>query len=111
MPDRDDWCLQAECAPNWDLAAAKAKKMRLAIAEQRHAQHRTVAGAPQSCSAPQALNGPDAAMMPPREDWTALDTRIDEMTPAFDTNVTVGLSWGFQLLSPNDTFRSTRWSC
>jgi hypothetical protein len=89
----------------------QSKKMRLAIAEQRHAQHRTVAGAPQSCSAPQALNGPDAAMMPPGEDWTALDARIDEMTPAFDTNVTVGLSWGFQLLSPNDTFRSTRWSC
>jgi hypothetical protein len=45
-------------------------------------------------------------MIPLGEDWTAFNARIDEMTPAGNTNVTIGLSWGFQLLSPNEPFNA-----
>ncbi|MBX9843640.1 MAG: VWA domain-containing protein [Xanthobacteraceae bacterium] len=67
----------------------------------------TVAGAPATLfRAHQASSCPDAAMMPLSDDWTALNARIDEMTPAGNTNVTIGLSWGFQLLSPNEPFNA-----
>jgi Mg-chelatase subunit ChlD len=39
-------------------------------------------------------------MMPLTEDWTALNAKIDAMTPAGNTNVTIGLAWAFQLISP-----------
>ena len=69
----------------------------------------TVAGAPATLfRAHQASNCPTAAMMPLTEDWTALNARIDAMTPAGNTNVTIGLSWGFQLLSPNEPFNAPR---
>jgi Mg-chelatase subunit ChlD len=45
-------------------------------------------------------------MMQLSEDWTALNARIDAMTPAGNTNVTIGLSWGFQLLSPSEPFNA-----
>jgi len=67
----------------------------------------TVAGAPATLfRAHQASNCPTAAMMQLSEDWTALNARIDAMTPAGNTNVTIGLSWGFQLLSPNAPFNA-----
>jgi Flp pilus assembly protein TadG len=67
----------------------------------------TVAGAAATLyRAHQASNCPAAAMMPLSEDWTALNGRIDAMTPAGNTNVTIGLSWGFQLLSPNEPFNA-----
>ena len=66
----------------------------------------TVAGAPATLyRAHQAANCP-AAMMPLSEDWTALNAKIDAMTPAGNTNVTIGLAWGFQLLSPNEPFNA-----
>ena len=47
-----------------------------------------------------------------------LNAKIDAMTPAGNTNVTIGLTWGFQVLSPNEPFNappsrriSTRSSC
>lgn len=46
------------------------------------------------------------AMMPLSHDWTALNTKIDAMTPAGNTNVTIGLAWGFQLLSPVAPFNA-----
>ena len=45
-------------------------------------------------------------MMPLGEDWTALNAKIDAMTPTGNTNVTIGLAWGFQLLSPNEPFNA-----
>jgi len=45
-------------------------------------------------------------MMPLSQDWTALNAKIDAMTPAGNTNVTIGLAWGFQLLSPNEPFNA-----
>jgi Flp pilus assembly protein TadG len=67
----------------------------------------TIPGAPATLfRAHQASNCPTAAMMQLSEDWTALNARIDAMTPAGNTNVTIGLSWGFQLLSPNEPFNA-----
>jgi Flp pilus assembly protein TadG len=47
----------------------------------------------------QASNCP-TSMMPLTEDWTALNAKIDAMTPAGNTNVTIGLAWAYQLISP-----------
>lgn len=66
----------------------------------------TVAGAPATLfRAHQASNCPTSAM-PLSEDWTALNAKIDQMTPAGNTNVTIGLSWGFQMLSPVEPFNA-----
>ncbi len=46
------------------------------------------------------------AMMPLSEDWVALNAKIDAMTPAGNTNVSIGLAWGFQLLSPVAPFNA-----
>ena len=40
-----------------------------------------------------------AAMMPLNTDWTALHGKINDMTPAGNTNVTIGMSWAWQTLS------------
>ena len=45
-------------------------------------------------------------MMPLGHDWTALNAKIDAMTPTGNTNVTIGLAWGFQLLSPVAPFNA-----
>ena len=66
----------------------------------------TMAGAPATLfRAHQAANCP-AAMMPLSNDWTSLNSKIDAMTPAGNTNVTIGLAWGFQLLSPIEPFNA-----
>jgi Flp pilus assembly protein TadG len=59
-----------------------------------------VAGSPATLfRAHQATNCP-TAMMPLSEDWTALNNKVDAMTPSGNTNVTIGMAWGFQLLMP-----------
>ncbi len=45
-------------------------------------------------------------MMPLSNDWPALNAKIDAMTPAGNTNVTIGLAWGFQLVSPVAPFHA-----
>jgi hypothetical protein len=66
----------------------------------------TLAGAPATLfRANQADNCPTAAM-PLSTDWTALNAKIDQMTPAGNTNVTIGLAWGFQMLSPVAPFNA-----
>ena len=47
-------------------------------------------------------------MMPLTNDWTALNAKIDAMTPTGNTNVTIGLAWGLQTLSPNAPFNAPR---
>ena len=37
--------------------------------------------------------------MPLTDDWTALDKRIDDMTPNGNTNVTIGLVWAWHSLT------------
>jgi Flp pilus assembly protein TadG len=66
----------------------------------------TLAGSPATLfRAHQATNCP-TAMMPLSEDWTALNAKIDQMTPTGNTNVTIGLAWGFQLISPVAPFNA-----
>jgi Flp pilus assembly protein TadG len=40
-----------------------------------------------------------AKMMPLSSDWTALNSKIDEMTPNGKTNVTIGLAWAWHALT------------
>jgi Flp pilus assembly protein TadG len=40
-----------------------------------------------------------AAMMALSTDWTALNNKIDAMTPQGNTNQTIGLAWGWQTLT------------
>lgn len=47
----------------------------------------------------QAANCP-VAMMPLSTDWSALHSKIDAMTPTGNTNVTIGMAWAWQTLSP-----------
>jgi Flp pilus assembly protein TadG len=39
-------------------------------------------------------------MMPLSYDWTALNSKVDQMIADGNTNVTIGLAWGFHALSP-----------
>ena len=67
----------------------------------------TVPGAPATLfRAHQASNCPPAPMLPLSNDWAALHSRVDAMGPAGNTNVTIGLAWGFQLLSPVAPFNA-----
>lgn len=43
-----------------------------------------------------------AEIMPLTYDWTALHGRIDAMQPAGNTNVTIGLVWGWHSLTPSE---------
>ena len=53
----------------------------------------------------QASNCP-TAMMPLSTDWTALNAKIDAMTPTGNTNVTIGLQMAWQTLSPVAPFNA-----
>lgn len=66
----------------------------------------TVAGAPATLFRAHQASACPTSMMPLTEDWTALNSKIDAMTPTGNTNVTIGLAWGFQLLSPNEPFQA-----
>lgn len=48
----------------------------------------------------QAQNCP-VSMMPLSSDWTALHSKVDDMTPTGNTNVTIGLAHAWQTLAPN----------
>ena len=39
-------------------------------------------------------------MMPLTADWTALHSKVNAMTPTGNTNVTIGMAWAWQTLSP-----------
>ena len=59
-----------------------------------------VAGSPATLFRAHQASGCPAPMMPLSEDWTALNAKVDAMTPTGNTNVTIGMDWGFQLLMP-----------
>jgi len=46
------------------------------------------------------------AMMPLTSDWTALNNKIDAMTPTGNTNVTIGLAQAWQTLAPNAPYNA-----
>jgi Flp pilus assembly protein TadG len=49
-----------------------------------------------------------AETMPLSSDWTALSARIDTMTPAGNTNVTIGAMWGWATLTPGAPFTEAK---
>jgi Flp pilus assembly protein TadG len=62
-------------------------------------------GASTKFRAHQASNCP-TAMMPLSTDWTALNNKIDAMTPTGNTNVTIGLQMAWQTLSSVTPFNA-----
>jgi Flp pilus assembly protein TadG len=42
-----------------------------------------------------------AKILPLTSDWTALNAKVDEMAPNGNTNVTIGLAWGWHALTSN----------
>lgn len=65
-----------------------------------------VAGSPATLFRAHQASACPVAMMPLGYDWTALNNKVDAMTPTGNTNVTIGLAWGFQLLSPVAPFNA-----
>jgi Flp pilus assembly protein TadG len=53
----------------------------------------------------QADNCP-VAMMPLSSDWDALHSKVDDMTPTGNTNVTIGLAHAWQTLAPNSPWNA-----
>lgn len=51
----------------------------------------------------QAANCP-VALLPLTNDWTALNAKVDEMTPVGNTNVTIGLAWAWHTLTTSEPF-------
>ncbi|UZF95076.1 pilus assembly protein [Bosea sp. NBC_00550] len=49
-----------------------------------------------------------AEIMPLSSDWTALEARIDTMTPVGNTNVTIGAVWGWATLSQSAPFTEAK---
>ena len=49
-----------------------------------------------------------AEIMPLSSDWTALSARVDTMTPAGNTNVTIGAMWGWATLTPAAPFTEAK---
>jgi Flp pilus assembly protein TadG len=47
-----------------------------------------------------------AAMMPLSSDWTALNNKIDAMTPTGNTNVTIGMQMAWQTLTNSEPFNA-----
>jgi Putative Flp pilus-assembly TadE/G-like/von Willebrand factor type A domain len=66
----------------------------------------SVAGSPATLFRAHQASACPVAMMPLSHDWIALNDKIDTMTPSGNTNVTIGLAWGFQLLSPVAPFNA-----
>lgn len=49
-----------------------------------------------------------AEILPLTSDWTALESRIDDMTPVGATNVTIGAVWGWATLSPGAPYTEAK---
>jgi Flp pilus assembly protein TadG len=53
---------------------------------------------------PAAQCGTLAKALPLTGDWDALNAMVDTMTPTGNTNVTIGMAWGWHALTPNEPF-------
>jgi len=51
-----------------------------------------VAGSPATLFRAHQASACPASMMPLSEDWTALNNKVDAMTPTGNTNVTIGMA-------------------
>jgi Flp pilus assembly protein TadG len=66
----------------------------------------TAAGSPATKYRADQATACPAAMMTLSYDWTALNSRVDAMTPTGNTNVTIGLQLAWQTLSPVAPFNA-----
>lgn len=66
----------------------------------------TVAGSPATMFRAHQASACPTSMMPLSTDWTALNDKIDAMTPTGNTNVTIGLALGWQTLTASDPFNA-----
>jgi Flp pilus assembly protein TadG len=66
----------------------------------------TTAGSPATMYRAHQASACPAAMMTLSTDWTALNARVDAMTPTGNTNVTIGLQVAWQTLSPVAPFNA-----
>lgn len=66
----------------------------------------TSAGSPATMYRAHQASACPTSMMPLSYDWTALNSKIDAMTPAGNTNVTIGVQVGWQTLSPVAPFNA-----
>jgi len=57
------------------------------------------AGASSTLFRAHQASGCPTALMPLSSDWTALNAKVDAMSPTGNTNVTIGLAWGWQTLT------------
>jgi hypothetical protein len=65
-----------------------------------------VAGSPATLFRADEAAACPASMMPLSYDWTALNNKIDAMTPTGNTNITIGLAWGWQTLTATAPFNA-----
>lgn len=56
----------------------------------------------------QCTTGVLASILPLTTDWTALNAKVDQMTPSGNTNVTIGLVWGFHMLTQSQPLTEAR---
>jgi Flp pilus assembly protein TadG len=66
----------------------------------------TAAGSPAVMYRAHQASACPAAMMTLSYDWTALNSKVDAMTPTGNTNVTIGLQVAWQTLSPVTPFNA-----
>ena len=66
----------------------------------------TVPGAPATMYRAHQASACPAAMMPLSNDWSALNSKVDAMTPTGNTNVTIGMQVAWQTLSPVAPFNA-----
>ena len=64
------------------------------------------AGSPATMYRAHQASSCPVAMMPLSTDWTALNSKIDAMTPTGNTNVTIGMQVAWQTLSPVAPFNA-----
>jgi Flp pilus assembly protein TadG len=57
-----------------------------------------------STNFPAADCGSLAKTLPLTSDWTALESKVDSMTPSGMTNVTIGMAWGWHALTTGEPF-------
>jgi Flp pilus assembly protein TadG len=57
------------------------------------------AGASSTLFRAHQASGCPTTLMPLSSDWTALNAKVDAMSPTGNTNVTIGLAWGWQTLT------------
>lgn len=68
----------------------------------------TTAAAATLFPARNCTNSALTTIMPLSTDWTALKAKVDAMSPAGNTNVTIGLVWGLHMLTPSQPLTTAR---